>query len=225
LVRPPELAIWDHRLAQVGPGRLNGVEGVNGPVLVGVDVDVAVRSPECRTGGSRRGNAARVRLARSRLAGAARPRCISQGVAPASHNDRQNPPNRLRARVGPVLNSGGCRPDSFGDPATERRKPGFGPCRAAFARVRSAFRDRETLRHWLLPHLTHDVTTGSALMTACADGLAFALGEMAGLVGALRPRRHPRRAGLSSGPARRLSGWKWSATAATASQARRWPAW
>lgn len=38
-------------------GRLNGVEGVNGPVLVGVDVDVAVRSPECRTGGSRRGHA------------------------------------------------------------------------------------------------------------------------------------------------------------------------
>jgi hypothetical protein len=90
---------------------------------------------------------------------------------------------------------------------------------------RGPFRDRETLRHWLLPHLTHDVTTGSALMTACADGLAFALGEMAGLVGALRPRRHPRRAGLSSGPAQRLSGWKWSATAATASQARRWPAW
>jgi len=57
LVRPPELAIWDHRLAKVGPGRLNGVEGVNGPVLVGVGVDVAVRSPECRTGGSRRGNA------------------------------------------------------------------------------------------------------------------------------------------------------------------------
>ena len=57
LVRPPGLAIWDHRLAKVGPGRLNGVEGVNGPVLVGVDVDVAVRSPECRTGGSRHGHA------------------------------------------------------------------------------------------------------------------------------------------------------------------------
>ena len=57
LVRPPGLAIWDHRLAKVGPGRLNGVEGVNGPVLVGVDVDVAVRSPECRIAGSRRGNA------------------------------------------------------------------------------------------------------------------------------------------------------------------------
>jgi hypothetical protein len=55
-VRPPELAIWDHRLAKVDPGRLNGVEGVNA-VLVGVGVDEAVRSPECRIAGSRRGNA------------------------------------------------------------------------------------------------------------------------------------------------------------------------